>query len=74
MMEVEVDLDEQGTTVQETGGPIFPLSRVKKIMKADKDVHMCSADAVLLAAFAAVHLPIAVGFIWRVGELFGVFQ
>lgn len=34
--------------------PIFPLSRVKKIMKTDKDVHMCTAEAVALTAMAAV--------------------
>lgn len=35
-------------------GSIFPMSRVKKIMKADKDIHMCSAEAVLLTSLAAV--------------------
>lgn len=34
--------------------PIFPLSRVKKIMKMDKDVNLCSAESVALAAMASV--------------------
>jgi len=56
--------DASGSDEIEIGGeeassglaPIFPLSRVKKIMKADKDVHMISADAVLFTAMAAVRL------------------
>lgn len=36
--------------------PIFPLSRVKKIMKTDKDVAMCSADSVALVAMASVQI------------------
>lgn len=47
-------------------GPIFPLSRVKKIMKTDKDVHMCSADAVMLTAMAAVieWIPVAINLLF----------
>lgn len=48
----EIDIGEELNTTDL--GPIFPLSRVKKIMKTDKDVHMCSADAVLFTAMAAV--------------------
>jgi hypothetical protein len=50
-MEDSEYIDESAST---GAGPIFPLSRVKKIMKADKDVHMCSADAVMLTTMAAV--------------------
>jgi hypothetical protein len=32
----------------------FPLARIKKIMKADKDVNLCSAESVFLTSFATV--------------------
>lgn len=51
MEDIDVGGDELNTNDL---GPIFPLSRVKKIMKTDKDVHMCSADAVVFTALAAV--------------------
>lgn len=36
-----------------TSGPaIFPLARIKKIMKADKDVNLVAADAVNLVSLA----------------------
>lgn len=34
------------------GPNIFPLARIKKIMKADKDVNLVSADAVNLISLA----------------------
>lgn len=34
------------------GPAIFPLARIKKIMKADKDVNLVSADAVNLVSLA----------------------
>lgn len=33
-------------------GALFPLARIKKIMKADKDVNLVSADAVHLISLA----------------------
>lgn len=40
-------------TANNSSGPtIFPLARVKKIMKADKDVNLVSADAVNLVSLA----------------------
>lgn len=33
-------------------GAIFPLARIKKIIKADKDVNLVSADAVNLVSLA----------------------
>ena len=33
---------------------VFPLTRVKRIMKSDKDVGLCSHESVLLAARATV--------------------
>ncbi len=59
-MATSMDIDIQDLAEDHNGdlnpGPLFPLSRIKKIMKADKDIHMCSAEAVLLTTFAAVHL------------------
>ncbi|KAJ1959889.1 hypothetical protein IWQ62_004432 [Dispira parvispora] len=33
--------------------PVFPMSRVKKVIKEDRDIHLCSADAVYAIALAA---------------------
>jgi hypothetical protein len=49
-----MDIDEESLDIPSSSAPIFPLSRVKKIMKTDKDVAMCSADAVSITAMAAV--------------------
>ena len=58
MTDPEMEIDPaHGTSV----APIFPLSRVKKIMKMDKDVNLCSAESVALAAMASVSRPVAGG-------------
>lgn len=36
------------------GTTAFPISKVSKIIKADKDVHMCQREAVFLISCAAV--------------------
>ena len=42
-----------GANSNSTSGPaIFPLARIKKIMKADKDVNLVAADAVNLVSLA----------------------
>ena len=42
-----------GANSNSSSGPaIFPLARIKKIMKADKDVNLVSADAVNLISLA----------------------
>lgn len=51
MMDVD---EEHGNEMPSGFAPVFPLSRVKKIMKSDKDVAMCSADAVAVTAMATV--------------------
>ena len=51
---VDVEMDNSGDQSASTAGPSFPLARVKKIMKADKDVHLVSAEAVQLTSIAAV--------------------
>ena len=40
------------TTVSNNSPAIFPLARIKKIMKTDKDVNLVSADAVNLVSLA----------------------
>lgn len=56
-MDAEDDVVMGEATSEPSVAPIFPLSRVKKIMKTDKDVSMVNADAVALTAMAAVHRP-----------------
>jgi len=38
---------------------VFPLARVKRIMKVDKQVGSCSNEAVIAMSAAAVHFSIA---------------
>lgn len=40
------------TSTGNSSGALFPLARIKKIMKADKDVNLVSADAVNLVSLA----------------------
>lgn len=42
----------QNSSAQTGNGALFPLARIKKIMKADKDVNLVSADAVNLISLA----------------------
>ena len=55
---VVIDDDEVG----ETGEPeqqkfsVFPLAKVKKIMKTDPDTHLISKEAILLTAKATVRI------------------
>lgn len=43
-------------TVQMPGTTAFPISKVSKIIKADRDVHMCQKEAVFLISCATVSL------------------
>ncbi|KAJ1917215.1 hypothetical protein IWQ60_007849 [Tieghemiomyces parasiticus] len=42
----------RGLTAQ-SGGCELPLARVRKVIKEDRDIHMCQADAVYAIALAA---------------------
>lgn len=43
-------------TARLPGSSPFPISKVSKIIKADKDVQMCQKEAVFLISCAAVRL------------------
>lgn len=62
MLEAEETKSKQATTSEthkatHSDGISFPLSRVKLIMKADKDVVSCGNDVVLAIAASTVNIP-----------------
>ncbi len=56
-----------------TSSSSFPLTRVKKIMKSDKDVNLVSAEAVHLTSIASVHFGVYTVCLRNVGIIFGIF-
>lgn len=48
------DNDQNSAAAASGTASSFPLARVKKIMKADKDVNLVSAEAVHLTSIASV--------------------
>lgn len=64
----DTEMGETGGNGRE-GGSVFPLARIKKIMKADKDVSLCSAEAVHLVSLAAVPVCLQCGLVLTGGAL-----
>ena len=57
LAQAEAQENEQNSTSENSSSnssSSFPLARVKKIMKADKDVNLVSAEAVHLTSIASV--------------------
>jgi histone H3/H4 len=50
--DILMEMDGSNPSAPTGSGAIFPLARIKKIMKADKDVNLVSADAVTLVSLA----------------------
>lgn len=49
----------QSLAEKKTGTTLFPMARVKKIIKADQDLNMMSTEATFLVAVATVSVSVA---------------
>jgi DNA polymerase epsilon subunit 4 len=47
----------QSLSEKQTGTTIFPISRIKKICKADKDLDMMTSEATFMVSVATVSYP-----------------